>query len=305
MSQSEYLTNIFNKNKDAVLDQLSKTECFGLSELDCKITTIIPFTSRMNHLRCLIESYIKSKEECEFEKGEIVVVEHSEHPEAKDLCLINKIPYMFIPRENKLFNKCLCMNAGSFMSKGKFLMFHDVDIPIPSKFWSNLDKNMSNYFLPTQYIQSFTKKRINYISEHASNGILNNKIDLYTVCRNKSLYKKGSVGAPGGSILVRRDTFEKVGGYDPYYFTEYSAEDAFFLDKLSSYSEFRGCDNPPIEMFHIFHEQAWKKCNKDNLKISATIFKTFSNLKLDEKKLLMKLFRKSLYEQQLVVKNNK
>ena len=58
-------------------------------------------------------------------------------------------------------------------------------------------------------------------------------------------------------------------------------------------------------MFHIFHEQAWKKCNKDNLKISATIFKTFSNLKLDEKKLLMKLFRKSLYEQQLVVKNNK
>jgi predicted glycosyltransferase involved in capsule biosynthesis len=90
-------------------------------------------------------------------------------------------------------------------------------------------------------------------------------LDLATV----NDFQPAMPGSTGGSILVRRDTFLSVGGFDPELFYGYGPEDSFFWSKLETLEKrvdpinwhFAGggmfADDPPIDVYHMYHEPKW------------------------------------------------
>ena len=63
-----------------------------------------------------------------------------------------------------------------------------------------------------------------------------------------------ALGSKGGSILVEREFYYELGGFDPELFWGYAAEDQIFWDKaITLLGEVSYADNPPIDIFHMWH----------------------------------------------------
>ena len=191
------------------------------------------------------------------------VVEHSVNPTHSHFCKKNKINYMWIKAEqNDIFNKCLSYNMGViFGPKSDLILFHDLDIVIQSDFFLKLEKNIKANNATA--IQCFTKRRVLYCDEEITNRLKKEEINVDNLSLDMpgiSLPKMGGkvmLGAPGGSILTERNLFFEVGGYDPELWLGYSPEDQFFWDKLSLKTVVYSCDNPDIEIFHMYHPPSY------------------------------------------------
>lgn len=285
----QYLIDVYDKYKHKGFDKTRDCHLYLKERAYCDYLTIIPKHGRERHFIEVLESYNKSIVNSE-NSHKIVIVEQSEHPDSKNYCKENNIDYVFIPKGGELFNKCLCMNIGSLCHDSKYIHFHDIDILIPKDFWVNLRKNMQGH----NFIQSFSGRKVNYISEKYTNAFFDKIFTIEQIINRNEAWQAGKPGAPGGSIVVKRDLFESVGGFDPYYFQAYSIEDQFFIDKIEVYSRFKGCDNPAIEMFHLWHPNSEKTTphaiKKNGLK-ARMYFKTLLN---HEKTRLLQLYKDAL-----------
>jgi hypothetical protein len=125
---------------------------------------------------------------------------------------------------------------------------------VPTNFYELLIKEHEN----SNAVQCFTNRRVNYIDEKSSLEIFRGqRID--SIISNPRNFKVGTPGAPGGSISVSRDLFLKCGGFDSHFFWSYSIEDKFFWSKIEKYERVKGMNNPPIELFHLWHPPGWGK----------------------------------------------
>ena len=289
----QFLLDNFTRNKNNVLERIEecKHKCISRSYYD--FLTVIPKYERQKHLHNVMQSWKNSIKNSE-NSHRLVVVEHGDNQEALDMCIENDVDYVFLPKKNGLFNKCLSMNIGSFIHDSKYIHFHDIDIWIPKNFWPDLRNNMKG----RDVAQSFTGRRINYINEDFTNRIFDGKITTEQAISEKHSFNQGRPGAPGGSIVIKRELFNNVGGFDPYYFWAYSIEDQFFVDKIEVFTKFYGCNNPPIEMFHFWHPSNEKLTP---LPIRNKGLKTrnyFMHLNLNEKKKMIKMFEEFLKVQE-------
>jgi hypothetical protein len=253
MNQYRFLMEFFIGQRVAVSEELRHMKIYQHPSFsnDYDFVTVIPKMSRNEHLRILLETYKISIKESPY-RHIAIVVEHSESQDGRGICEQENIPYVFIQKNNgKLFNKCLCMNVGSAIYETKYLMFHDIDLVIPKNFWTKLEKNIGN----RKILQSFANRRVHYVHKAQTEMVFARKLDPDTLYDNPRFYKSGKSGAPGGSVIIEKNLFEKIGGFDPYYFLAYSIEDQFFVDKASLFCDFDGCNNPPIEMVHLWHPE--------------------------------------------------
>jgi len=289
----QFLLDNFYRNKDIIIEKIKncKYRCANRSYYD--FLTVVPKRGRQKHLHNVMQSWKNSIKNSE-NSHRMVVVENSDHPEALEMCKENDVDYVFIDKGKDLFNKCLSMNVGSFIHDSKYIHFHDVDIWIPSNFWINLRANIKG----RNAFQSFAKRRVNYINEHTTNKIFSGEISTETAIENPSSYREGTRGAPGGSVIIKREFFNNIGGFDPHYFWEYSIEDQFFVDKIELFNKFYGCDNPPIEMFHFWHPSNEKVTPLHIKQKGLKIRSYFLHLNLNHKKNLIKLFSDFIKEQE-------
>jgi len=252
------------------------------------VNFIITVRGRLNFAQPMYSSFSEAHKKSGL-KICYTIVEHSYNPEHSKFCKKNKINYFWIKAtSDSMFNKCLSYNVGAmFGPKSKYLLFHDIDCLVQSNFFSSLMENVKNK--NCKAIQCFTKRRVLYCNELLTQKIINKEFSVDDLSiENENVKLPMYIGAPGGSIMIERDLFFDVGGYDGEFFRGNSPEDAFFWDKVDCVEKMETSNDPDIEIFHMNHPVTYY----DNPHISDMnrlyeLFKTFSNddkLKYIEKK---------------------
>lgn len=252
---------------------------------------IIPCFKRLENLTAVLKRFQMIDSPPEGYKPQILLVEHSTFQEIDKIAEEFDCEYMWIfldPRIPDLplgqFNKALCYDK-SFMtgSPATWYLFHDNDILVPKTFWSLLDANVNRS--GAKFIQPYTHRTPFYLHEHVSEAFRKNLHLVDEPIDSKNI-QTPIPGAPGGSLYIHRDRYLDVGGHDPNLCWGYGPEDLLFLDKLRTMAEIAYADDPPIEMFHLWHPTAeLQNPFRREMDIFVKIY--FVNLPLDQKKKLM------------------
>jgi hypothetical protein len=247
------LSSLSNFRKREVLNTYKPSSVEMISE-EHDLVSIIPFRYRYLHLEKSIESLLKSYESAKFSLA-ILVVENSQKSIASDICSrFKNVYYRWLDSGGKLFNKCICHNIGEGITKSKFLHFHDCDLLVSSDFYKELYETL----LITEIVQAFSKRRVNYIDESNTRRLIDGD-SLESVIKNSGNFRPGKLGAPGGSVAISRSLFKRVGGFDSQLFWEYAPEDAFFWAKVEKFQNIVGLNNPPVELYHLWHISQYGK----------------------------------------------
>jgi cellulose synthase/poly-beta-1,6-N-acetylglucosamine synthase-like glycosyltransferase len=263
MSNKEIENIIFNN----LYNDFYKKIKFKKTYKKNNVSIIIPVRGRVEFLPFLNESLKKSIEKSG-KKINITVIEHSEKSTYKDICKKNNINYYFIESNGEYFNKSLCNNIGALLNKNSdFFLFHDLDCLVKEDFLINIFENIN--IKSSKSLQTFDKRRVLYLNELQTKEILEGQKVIGDFENND--FEEGLCCAPGGSILVEKDIFFSVGGYDPELFYGWSPEDLFFWDKISKFSKIDICDNPKNEIYHMFHEPQNKNMSEEKLELYRKI----------------------------------
>jgi hypothetical protein len=267
----ELFNNIYNEGRSSVyandLPKIKKDE----QKIDVSI--IIPIKGRVSQLQTSL--YFLQREISRSSLViKIVVVENDTSPLNKDNSERLNVDYIFI--KGNTFNKCLCHNIGSFLHNSDYVMFHDVDLVVPELFFKNLFENLKQ----KKALQCFHNRRVIYLDQSLSE-IVNREKSISGINLSDPRVREGKVGAPGGSLIIERNLFEKIGGFDPNFFCGYSIEDGFFWKKLEVFTSVSGCDNPIIEMLHLWHEPLHS--TNPNIRRDHVIYDLFVNFNEDQK----------------------
>lgn len=286
------LHDIFNKEKIDYEAVYVSCGSYRFIECPADISIIIPCSGRLEFTQVAICHILQAAQNVR-QKISLTFVEHSVEQERQLICEDNKINYIHIPRkENERFNKCLCHNIGALYSNpSKFLMFHDIDTLMQEDFFIRLLENINRsgeVIRKSDHIalQCFTEKRLLNCEKDLTAEIIAGKVSVNDLTKlSREVYGSAS-GALGGSILVDRELFFKAGGFAPEFFSEYSVEDAHFWGSLLLFTQVHSCDNPPIEMFHLYHPPAFNRTTKAQ---DWDIHYAFLDLEVEDKMELVKL----------------
>ncbi len=216
---------------------------------DLDLNIIIPVRNRDENLKCIVKSLLRNSHK---KKIAITIVEYDKISKYSDIEHVN---YIFIPENKLYFPKSLCQNIGAMMIKSKYLLFHDADCVVTDTFLSTIEKCID---LEIPAVQPYNKKRILNLDLETSKII---RMDINLLNSSLSGIITPGIGSTGGSLLVSRNLFYNVGGYDPELFWDYSIEDTFFWKKLGKVIYLDDILIVDDEIYHLHHCQLGKQCN--------------------------------------------
>lgn len=272
----------YEKNK-IDYNELKKSLEFNLIDTkEVDVSIIIPVKGRENFNSTLVDHLISAIEFNKEKSYSITFVEHSEESTHRELCK-DKTNHIWIKKTaNQFFNKCLAMNVGAlFSNKAKYYLFHDIDLLFTKDFFLNIFENLS--IIPaTSALQTFAGRRVVVMDKDLTGMIISKQKTIDEVIPGNSISYYSMPGAPGGSIFISKESFLNLGGFDAEFFHSYSCEDAFFYHKAEITGGIQGCDNPPIEVFHMEHPRTNGSDNPDKLHQSI-LNSSFKNLPLEDK----------------------
>jgi|LakMenEpi03Aug12_release.lakeMendotaPanAssembly.Ray.scaffolds.fasta_scaffold82654_5 hypothetical protein len=212
---------------------------------------IVPVRGRQQFTKPLFKSVIESASLVD-KKIQFTLFEHSYNKEHEDICNELNINYFHLHTDG-VFNKCLSFNLSIILSQqSDWYIFHDLDCLVQRNFFSNLIINIEEK--NAQAIQTFQGRRVLYLNQHLTDLIVSEQTSINSYDINTpGVTLPRMIGAPGGSIAIKRNIFNEVGGFDPEYFNSYAPEDIFMWDKIVCLTDVHLCDNPPNEIFHMKH----------------------------------------------------
>lgn len=230
-------------------------------EKNYDINVIIGFRGRQEFLKPLIDSFNKAFDyyNSNFEPKNfcLTFVEHSETPDSKDI-LEGSNSYLWTPGNvSGAYSRSFAYNFGvKYSNKAKYYLLHDLDILVKENFFEELYQNLKN----SRCMQTYGKRRVLYLSQELTPKVINKEVNFNTFNENTPnvslpMYAgMPALGSKGGSIVIERDLYYEIGGFDPELFWGYAAEDQIFWDKaLTMLGEVDYADNPPIDIFHMWH----------------------------------------------------
>ena len=249
------------------------------------ISIIIPVRGRVQFLKPLINSFKASIRRTQ-KKINITIVEHSNESSFKSECKELSLNYYWIKSEpDEHFNKSLCHNVGAIINKNsKYYLFHDLDCLVYDDFIETLVNGIEHKNISVT--QSFKGRRVLYLDEYTTNRVISGllpiiDIDITTLVKSES-------GAPGGSILIDKNLFYDVGGFDPELFFGYSPEDSFMWSKIEHLKPILSADN---EVLHMWHERL-DKTNNVLSEMTETL-RQFNDLSKEDKRFFID-FKKNI-----------
>lgn len=268
---------------------------------DMDLSVIIPAYGREGFLEPLIDSFRKALPHSPVKVG-FTVVEHSEIPLHLGTASRIGINHIWIPKkEDEYFNKCLAMNVGAAKVPAREYIFHDLDCIVQSGFFRDIYLNIESK--ESNALQTFSDRRVLYLNPELTLSALLLELDIDSLVEGSrdpkdpeynGVTPPGLVGAPGGSIWIRKDTFIQVGGYDPNVFFGYSPEDIFFWDKVSTVADMDTCTEPRVEIFHMHHPPT--HASNPHIRHLIDLHQAYKGCTEEEKGKFLKLQRDSLLE---------
>ena len=206
----------------------------------------------------------------------------------------NNINVISLECDSKIMNRSLCYNLVAMIVNSKWIINHDIDLLFNENFISLVEERA---FDPeVTWFQPFQGSRVILLDENSSNhiGTLIKEGNHFEIKIPEHLSfpmnnTPHEVGAPGGSIVVKRDDFLSFGGYDPEFLSGYGPEDALFWYKLECFyggseehkeiskTPFRKENVKPfshdsgVDLYHMFHEPS--ECDVRNVYLN--LYSTF------------------------------
>lgn len=259
-------------------EELLKDSIISLVDKDLvDINVIIGFRGRQEFINPIIESFQKAFSKTKDKKFSLTFVEHSSSPEAKEI-IGDRANYIwtkgnfydqynisksnYIKNNEQLYNqysRSLAYNFGvKYTNEAKYYLLHDIDILVKENFFDEIFLNLKS----SKCMQTYGGRRVLYMSKELTEKILNKENDIdYNSFSDQTegislpMYNGApALGSKGGSILVEKDFYYQIGGFDPELFWGYAAEDQIFWDKACTIlGRVDYADNPPIDMFHMWH----------------------------------------------------
>lgn len=247
------ITDVLELNKFNYEDIKSKSEIHLLDNNDYDVNVIVGFRGRSEFIQPLIDSFKKAFEYYGKEKTFcLTFVEHSSKPDNK-IVVGDQANYLWTPGNVvEQYSRSFAYNFGvKYSNKAKYYILHDLDILVKRNFFEEIFKNIGD----SKVMQTYGKRRVLYMSQDLTSKVLNGDIDYNLFDeKTKDVSPPQITGSKGGSILVEREFYYKIGGFDPELFWGYAAEDQIFWDKaITLLGEVAYADNPPIDMFHMWH----------------------------------------------------
>lgn len=263
--------------------------------VNAHINVIIGVKGRHDNLKkCLL--YLREAIKNVDVKISITIVENDDKPNHYNTFKDQDINYIFLPlsitNTNGLFSRALSFNVGyKFINKSKYYLFHDCDVLVEPNFFKIL---LDNYIKPDfKWLQPYCGKRLVMLNQNITELLI--CTDLLIDLPKITDYKLGGIGSPGFTILVEKNTFESVGGFDPELFYGFAPEDSYFFTKLvcldtrvdTIYNCHTCCkpihyaNTPAIELYHLYHEN--QRSINPYFNFMVDLHDTFSKLKYIDK----------------------
>lgn len=259
------LFDILQKNKLSYDVIKEKSTISLIDEKEYDVNVIIGFRGRREFLVPLIDSIQKAflyyyknfSSPTDIKTFCLTFVEHSETPECKQW-LEGSANYLWTPGNvTDKYSRSFAYNFGvKYSNKAKYYLLHDLDILIKENFFEEIFKNLKS----SRCMQTYGKRRVLYLSQNLTPKIINKEIDFNILNENSPdvslpMYAgQPALGSKGGSIIIERELYYEIGGFDPELFWGYAAEDQMFWDKaITVLGEVDYADNPSIDIFHMWH----------------------------------------------------
>lgn len=253
------------KNKFNYSDIRENSIISLLNKDEFDMNVIIGFRGRQEFLEPLIKSFQRAFSYHSSKYGSktfcFTFVEHDVEPKCRSI-IEGRFNYIWSPGNvSELYSRSFAYNFGvKYSNKSKYYLLHDLDILVKENFFEELYENLGE----SKCMQTYGKRRVLYMSQSLTPQVISGEIDFNVFDENTPEVSlpmfagKPALGSKGGSIVVERDFYYEIGGFDPEIFWGYAAEDQMFWDKaLTKLGEVQYADNPPIDMFHMWHPPAF------------------------------------------------
>jgi len=159
--------------------------------------------------------------------------------------LSEKVRHVFLRRNAEdPYCKSRMINAGAAVARGRILLLHDADIAVPASYLREIVECMDagcEGVRPIRFLFCLDQESSLRVQEERCIAGIKNVPDVMQ-------------NFPGGSVAVRRDVFEQIGGMDEQ-FKEWGGEDLEFLDRLNTRRIFRGAWMPGVHLWHAAADQ--------------------------------------------------
>ena len=235
------------------------------------LNIILPVMNREQHLLATIKALVRSLNEVPGEKRSMVTITVAElGTEKKNFETAKTFADYYLFVEESVFNKSYLMNKAAEIFQAETYLFHDVDLLVESGFISSIVQTITDLYAnydSNWVYQPVPDRKIFYVDEATTAQVFADNIaakDLKTPPYAQSLsvqptWFEGNY-PPGGSIVISRQLFHAVQGYDPTLYWGYSPEDKALLLSIQAlgakffYPQHRGGESPLV--YHLFHENS-------------------------------------------------
>lgn len=218
-------------------------DCVSESSCDASVDVVIPFggTERIRQLQAVVRSVLHQV----VPPARIILA--GQLTGLPDDCQwLSACHKVEIPK-SLMFNKSQALNAGVRESNGSILLLHDADIVVPGNYIREICRRMQGGWQgmrPLRFLFSLSQQDS---AEFQKSCMVSSTAEVSEVMQN----------FPGGSIAVRREVYDAIGGFDED-FVGWGGEDVEFLDRLKSCRMYPGSFAPGI---HLWHPSAPQKAS--------------------------------------------
>ena len=173
---------------------------------------------------------------------EIIVIEQD------TLSRIDRLPsfvrYVHAPHPSgdSRWHKCFAYNRGAEAAKGKILVLHDGDIVVPRQYGEVIRQHLVDERHEVLYPGRF----LFYLDQRCTNDVLNSGSYRPAIESRPEQIKENWTG---GTVAIRREAFESIGGYDEG-FTGWTGEDREFYDRCQVLD---GVFHSYLPFLHLWH----------------------------------------------------
>lgn len=167
-----------------------------------------------------LEKCLQSLMKIEYKKYEIILVDNNSTDESIEF-VKNTYPSIIIIKLNKNFGFAEPNNIGAKNAKGDLLLFLNNDTEVSSNFIEKM-VNVLNQDSKIAICQSLLLKPNNDID---SSGDFVDELGRAYSSRKKLTNVKEILSARGASMMVRKDSFWDLGGFDKKFFASYEDVD--------------------------------------------------------------------------------
>ena len=210
----------------------------------CDINLVIGCSGRPTLVRATVK-YLKKTIAQSSLSVRLVISEMGDFPLMEKLAKEESLSYIFTPFEvsdtEYKHSEGLAHNISYLLApKTSWYCFHCSDTIVPENWLQRIEPYLTD---ETTFLQPFSQKRLKYCNESYTRelcadpegmqieGVGNALASNILPNREKLFLPEAPAGAPGGSIFIRREDFERVGGYDPEIFWGWAPEDTMMWIK--------------------------------------------------------------------------